>query len=55
MLLEIFLVMGVFLSDFQSLGVKCGEMGFKNPICVLFKGHSHERQAQHIEEVLFQA
>jgi hypothetical protein len=36
-LLAIFLVRGVFLSDFQALGVNCGEMGFKNPIFVLIQ------------------
>jgi hypothetical protein len=30
-MLAIFLVSGVFLSDFQALGVKCGEMGFEKP------------------------
>ena len=35
-LLAIFLVRGLFLSDFQVLGVKCGEMGFKNPPNVFY-------------------
>jgi hypothetical protein len=51
-MLSLILVKGGVSLQFQALGVKCEEMGFKNPSNAFYSKASHERQAQYSENIV---